>query len=50
MLSDKYTTVNIRDYFQNEGGEIGEQALEKMLSNFSCNLLHIWFFQKWMPL
>ncbi len=38
MLSDKYTTVNIRDYFQNEGGEIGEEALVKVLSNFSCPL------------
>lgn len=38
MLNDKYTTVNIRDYFQNEGGEIGEEALVKVLSNISCPL------------
>ncbi|MBQ2986211.1 MAG: GNAT family acetyltransferase [Tyzzerella sp.] len=38
MLCEKYTTVNIRDYFQNEGGEIGEEALVKVLSNFSCPL------------
>lgn len=38
MLSDKYTTVNIRDYFQNEGGEICKEALIKVLSNFSCPL------------
>lgn len=39
MQSDKYTTVNIRDYFQkNEDGEINEDALVKVLSNFSCPL------------
>ena len=39
MPSDKFTTVNIRDYFQKDGeGEICEAALMKVLSNFSCPL------------
>lgn len=39
MPSDKFTTVNIRDYFQKNGdGEISEEALMKVLSNFSCPL------------
>lgn len=43
MPSDKFTTVNIRDYFQKNGdGEISEEA--------RISLLHIWFFQKKMLL
>ena len=39
MPSNKFTTVNIRDYFQKNGnGEIGEDSLVKVLSNFSCPL------------
>lgn len=39
MLNDKYTTVNIRDYFQDDGeGISNEKDLEKMIMDYSCPL------------
>lgn len=39
MLNTKYTTVNIRDYFQNNDDRVSrENVLRKMLSDYSCPL------------